>query len=42
MFVDWFLHAGAITNVWVGGISSSISKYKVDKEFRMIGKIEGV
>ena len=42
MSFDWVLHDRAIRNLWVGGISSSISKQEADEEFQMIGKIEGV
>ena len=42
MFVDWFLQAIAIRNLWVGGISPSISTQEVEGEFQKFGKIEGV
>lgn len=42
MFVYWFLQARAVRNLWVGGISPSISKQEVEEEFRKFGKIEGV
>ena len=42
MFVDWFLQAIVIRNLWVGGTSPSISTYEVEGEFQKFGKIEGV
>ena len=42
MFVDWFLQARAARNLWVGGISLSISKQEVEGEFQKFGKVEGV
>ena len=42
MFVDWFLQARAVRNLWVGGISPSISKKEVEEEFQKFGKIQGV
>ena len=42
MFVDWFLQAIAVRNLWVGGISLSISRQEVEGEFQKFGKTERV
>ena len=36
------LQARAVRNLWVGGISPSISKQELEEEFQKFGKIEGV
>lgn len=40
--VEFARPARAVRNLWVGGISPSISKQEVEEEFRKFGKIEGV
>jgi hypothetical protein len=36
------LQARAVRNLWVGGISPSVSKEEVEEEFQKFGKIEGL
>jgi RNA recognition motif-containing protein len=38
----WFLQAKAVRNLWVGGISPSVSKEELEEEFQKFGKVEGV
>ncbi|KAM3258945.1 hypothetical protein ACQJBY_050610 [Aegilops geniculata] len=40
--VEFARPARAVRNLWVGGISPSISKQEVEEEFQKFGKIEGV
>ena len=37
----WFLQARAVRNLWVGGISPSVSKEELEEEFQKFGKVEG-
>jgi RNA recognition motif-containing protein len=36
------LQARAVKNLWVGGISPTISKQDLEEEFQKFGKIEGI
>jgi hypothetical protein len=37
-----FWQARAVRDLWVGGISPSVSKVEVEEEFQKFGKIEGL
>ena len=42
VFVHWVLQARYVRNLWVGGISLSISRQEVEGEFQKFGKTERV
>jgi RNA recognition motif-containing protein len=42
MFLDLSFQARAVKNLWVGGISSSISKEELEEEFKKFGKVDGI
>ncbi|CAM0952430.1 unnamed protein product [Alopecurus aequalis] len=40
--IEFARPARAVRNLWVGGISTSISKQELEEEFKKFGKIEGI